>query len=200
MPDPVGVRPAGRAERTCAIVKFLQVFYVLDRTHRLLWVGGDWDDFAAQNEGDLARASRVLSSHLEDHLVGTETQDVMRGVLDDVLALKRSFRIEYRCDSPTLRRDMRMTITAMRADRLLVTHDLLDARSFPPIGPGWTWLPGAFDCKCSFCCGLRRADGWVDPFTTGKRHPELVDYGVCPACRAMIDRERTRIRKAGRVN
>lgn len=181
------------------IVKFQQVFYVLDSTHHLLWVGGDWDDYAAENRGGLARSSRVLGTRLMDQIAGTETREVMVGILTDVLETKRSFRMEYRCDNPCQRRDMRMTVTPMRHDRLMVTHDLRDARSFPSIGPGWRWQPGAWDCKCSFCGSLRRISGWVDPFETGQRHPEVVEFAVCPACRSMVERERARIRKAGRA-
>lgn len=172
---------------------------MLDPEHTLLWVGGDWDDHATANQGGLARASRVLGSRLSDHFADEETRAVMAGILEDVCETKRTFRMEYRCDSPVQRRDLRMTVTPMRADRLLVTHDLLDAQSFPAIGPGWRFQPGAYDCKCSFCCALRRTDGWVDPFTTGNRHPEVVDYAICPDCHAIIGRERIRMRKAGRV-
>ena len=189
-----GFRP-----RVAAIVKCQQVFYVLDSLYRLLWIGGDWDDFAAENLGGAARASRVLGTNLMDHVAGTEAQEVMADILNDVQETKRSFRMEYRCDSPEQRRDMRMTVTPMRHDRLMVTHDLRDARSLPAVGPGWRWEKGAWDCKCSFCGFLRRTDGWVDPFETGLRHPEVVDYGVCPTCRQVIAKELERIRKAGRA-
>jgi hypothetical protein len=191
-------RPERWSERACVIVKWQQVFYVLDSAHRLLWVGGDWDDFAALNDGAPARASRVLGTRLTDHLAGVEMQETMHALLSDVCAMKRTLRIGCRCDSPTQRRDMRMTITPLRDDRLMVTHDLLDAQTLPSIGRGWSYLPGAFDCKCSLCGALRRRNVWADPFCTGQRHPELVDYDICPGCREMIGRERARIRRAGR--
>ena len=172
---------------------------MLDSSQRVLWVGGDWDDFAADNRGTAARASKVLGTRLPDHMAGQATQQVLSGVLTDVLELKRAFRVDCRCDSPSVRRHMRMTVTPMRADRLMVTHDLRDAQNLPKLGQGWHWQPGARDCKCSFCCALRRGKAWVDPFATGEPHPEAVDFDICPDCRATIDRERTRIRKAGRA-
>lgn len=162
-------------------------------------MGGDWDDFALQNEGGLARAARVLETNLFDHVAGDDTRQALTGILTDVLSVGRTFRMEYRCDAPGIMRDLRMTVTPLRDQRLLLTHDLLDARSLPPTGPVPRYVAGAAACKCSFCNAVREGAKWIDPFDSLTPHPAEVDYAVCPTCRSSIEDERTRIRKAGRV-
>jgi hypothetical protein len=186
--------PGGRA-----IVKFAQVFYVLDRDHRVLWVGGDWDDFARANHGGQAGSARVLGTPLDRHIAGEATMTVLRDILGAVQETGRTFRIPVRCDAPDLRRDLRMTVTPMSGGRVLLAHDLLDAQGFDRIGPGWAHDPGAMACKCSFCCALRTEGRWLDPLAEGLSHPLLVDYDVCPECRRAVTLEIARIRKAGRA-
>ena len=45
-------------------MKFLQVYAVVDTEYRLLWVGGEWDEFALQNAAQHALANNVLSTSL----------------------------------------------------------------------------------------------------------------------------------------
>jgi len=170
-------------------LKFLQVYAVVDTEHRLLWVGGEWDEFALQNAGKASTANAVLSTSLMSYIAGEESRHQTARLIDTVLTSKKPVRLEYRCDSPSMARKFLLTIQPMKDNRALMVHDLRDAWHFsPPLRP-WHYDGAAADCKCSFCGDVRLegATGWETCDDLRERHPTLVTYDVCPRCRAAVD-------------
>lgn len=170
-------------------MKFQQVFAVVDSEYRLLWVGGEWDEFALQNAAQHALANHVLSTSLMSHIAGDETRQLLARMLETVLSLKRPLRVEYRCDSPSLARAYMLTIQPMKDDRALMVHDLKDAWHFSPPLNIWHYDPNAKDCKCSFCGSVRfeGAADWTNCDDIGDRHPTHVHYQVCGLCKVSVD-------------
>lgn len=155
----------------------------------MLWVGGEWDEFALQNAGKGSTANAVLSTSLLAHIAGDVTRRMTARLIDTVLTTRRPLRLEYRCDSPSMARKFLLTIQPMKDDRALMVHDLRDAWHFsPPLRP-WRHDANAPDCKCSFC-GDVRLEGttvWETCDELRERHPTAVTYDVCQNCRAAID-------------
>jgi hypothetical protein len=170
-------------------VKFLQTYLVVDSLYRILWVGGDWDDFADQNGGgEVATATRVLSTSLLSHVADARTREHVLTIVDTVLGEQAAFHLRYRCDSPAMKRDLLMSVTPMREQRVLMTHDLIDLQPMPRPAAPWDHAPGAKAQKCSFCCAVCRPGGrWSDPFRARLPHPRAVDYTVCPRCEERIE-------------
>lgn len=165
-------------------MKFQQVYAVVDTRYRLLWVGGEWDEFALQNAAQKALANSVLSTSIMSHIVGEETRLVTQRLIDVVLEHKRPLRMDYRCDSPRMARIFQLTIQPMKDDRALMVHDLRDAWHFsPPLRP-WSFHPEAEDMKCSFCGDVRFAGQkeWKTCEEIGENHPENVNYEICVSC------------------
>lgn len=169
-------------------MKFLQVYAVVDTEYRLLWVGGEWDEFALQNAAQHALANNVLSTSLMSHIAGDESRTITARLIDTVLTTKRPLRVEYRCDSPSMARLFLLTIQPMKDDRALMVHDLKDAWHFSPPLNMWHYDPAARDCKCSFCGDIRfeAAADWTRCDDIGDRHPTHVFYEVCPACQGAV--------------
>lgn len=169
-------------------MKFLQVYAVVDSSYRLLWVGGEWDEFALQNAAQNAVANAVLSSSIMDHIVGDETREITARIIDLVMETKKPLRMEYRCDSPSMARKFLLTVQPMKENRVLMVHDLRDAWHFsPPLQP-WHFDSAASDCKCSFC-GAVKLDGtedWVSCDDIGEKHPARVLYEVCQSCATYV--------------
>lgn len=169
-------------------MKFLQVYAVVDTEFRLLWVGGEWDEFALQNAAQHALANDVLSTSLMAHIAGDETRRLTADLINTVLKTKRPLRLQYNCDSPSMARVFQLTIQPMKDDRALMVHDLKDAWHFSPPLNRWHYDPTARDCKCSFCgkvCFGDTAD-WISCDDIGDRHPSHVTYEVCPSCRGAV--------------
>lgn len=169
-------------------MKFLQVYAVVDTEFRLLWVGGEWDEFALQNAAQQAVANHVLSTSLMSHIAGDSTRRLTARLIETVLTTKRPLRMQYRCDSPSMARLFQLTIQPMKDDRALMVHDLKDAWHFSPPLNMWHYDPVAGDCKCSFCGSIRfEAEGdWTSCDDIGDRHPTRVYYDVCPSCQVAV--------------
>jgi hypothetical protein len=169
-------------------VKFLQVYAVVDKDYHLLWVGGEWDEFAMQNAGK-STANSVLSTSLLAYIAGEETRTLTARLIDTVVSLKRPLRLEYRCDSPSMARKFMLTIQPMKDDRALLVHDLRDAWHFsPPLKP-WHFDADAPDCKCSMCGNVRLqgTSVWETCDELRDRHPTRVTYDICPTCLAAAE-------------
>lgn len=169
-------------------MKFQQVYAVVDSEYRLLWVGGEWDEFALQNAAQQALANHVLSTSLMSHIAGDQTRQLVARLIETVLTTKRPLRLEYRCDSPNIGRAYLLTIQPMKDERALMVHDLRDAWHFSPPLNTWHYDPNAAECKCSFCGDIRFAGAadWTSCDEIGERHPSHVTYDVCKKCRAAV--------------
>ncbi|TKD15697.1 hypothetical protein FBT96_15815 [Rhodobacter capsulatus] len=177
-------------------MKFQQVYYVLDPESRILWIGGDWDEFALANGGAAARSNLMLATPLARHVAGETTRAALARMIAAVREVGAPLRIDYRCDSPTLLRRVQLTIQPMKDDRVLMVHDLRDARSFAQALPRWQADERAAAQKCSFCGAVKLpGHGWTFAEDLGTRHPQAVDYAVCPGCAAQIDTVVTRLRQ-----
>jgi len=169
-------------------LKFQQVYYVLDPDGRILWIGGEWDEFALSNGGSSARSERVLATPLESHVAGAPTRQALARMIGAVREMGEPLKIDYRCDSPNMLRRFQLTIQPMKDNRVLMVHDLRDARTFEESLPHWRAEDAAPARKCSFCGAVHLPDlGWNFAEDLGARHPEAVDYIVCPGCAAQID-------------
>lgn len=169
-------------------MKFQQVYAVVDSEYRLLWVGGEWDEFALQNAAQHALANHVLSTSLLSHNAGDDTRRLVARMIETVLQTRRPLRLDYRCDSPSMARAYLLTIQPMKDERALMVHDLKDAWHFSPPLNIWHYDPQASDCKCSFCGDIRfgTATEWTSCDDIGDRHPTHVFYDVCRRCAGMV--------------
>ena len=169
-------------------LKFLQSFCVVDSMLRILWVGGDWDDFAKRNGGVAILAGDVLSNRLTQYITDIETADAVVQMVSSVIETQGVLRMDYRCDAPHELRRFRLTIKPMKNRRAILVHELRDALKLDPPMTEWAFDPAARAKKCSVC-GLVHLPGkvWSDPAHPGGRHPEFVSYTTCPACTVRIE-------------
>lgn len=168
-------------------MKFQQNFCVVDSALRVLWVGGDWDEFALRNGGAGCVANAVLSTRLTAHIVDVRTADAVANMVNAVLDLQRPLKIDYRCDSPEEIRRFRMTIQPMKDGRALMVHDLHDAERLAVPMTLWRFDPTARSLKCSMCCAVTVGGDWVDPAQTPEDHPSKVAYTLCPNCDTRVE-------------
>jgi hypothetical protein len=162
-----------------------EVSYWLDAHDRICKVAGPWDEFARRNDGEEVVTARILGRPLEEFIVGEPTRMYMGVLLDAVRLLGHPVEKEYRCDSPTERRFMRMWISR-DGEYLRVDHWILRTESKPGSFPVQPADPGRRHLlRCSVCNRYRVGARWVedqdlpDP-TPGESIP--VVYAVCPDC------------------
>lgn len=184
---PCRLSVAGQHETTGQIVS-----YWLEPADRIVKVNSLWDQFALANGGE----NRLLSSEIQgrrvfDFITGDQTRMYLEALLQHARFLNRSISRNYRCDSPTLKRFMSMSITPVTASLVQLDHTLLKCEPFEqPIAyrhepdPQAQALP-----SCSVCTRLLIKGSWLSPedaeilglLTFSK--PVPVTYRICPSCR-----------------
>lgn len=168
--------------------------YQINSADCITSVSGSWDLFAAANGGG-TRATNVVGHSLWDFVVHNATRQVYRDLITRVRG-GRPVTFSYRCDSPTLRRFMQMTMSPGACGS--VTFDSWTLRTEPRDAPAVTISPdirtGDLLRVCGWCKRVAVADNeWVEIEIAvdrlglmADRSPVGVTHGMCPACFARV--------------
>ena len=170
--------------------------WTIDRENVITSVGGDWDAFAAGNEAAALCGSSVVGRSLFEFIDGEETQRIYRLLLRRVRALDAPILVPFRCDSPEMRRYMRLEIEPLRERAVEFRGVLVAAEPRPHLRLLARNAPRSEPLlvSCSFCLRIRLPDDeWVEAedavvrlgLLARERIPRLA-HGVCPACKAKL--------------
>jgi hypothetical protein len=168
--------------------------YWLDADDRIIHVSRSWDPFARENGGDQALAAQVVGRSIHEFVADDPTRMWIQAVLS--LARTRGTAVErpYRCDSPTERRFMSMTVIPEQGGKLRVDHVLLatEPRIRPvTIRPAAAAVPD-LAMRCSICGRVKTDGEWREADEPGgpvDGTPEIiVAYTVCKACQFLPPR------------
>jgi len=167
-------------------------------------VGGGWDSFAAENGAAGLAGKAVVGRALHEFIAGDEMLRIHRHLLRAVRAHQEPLSLPFRCDSPDVRRHMRLEMRSAGGDAVEFRAVLLRAEKRPhlrlldPTEPRST----ALVVSCSFCHKIREGEGagdWLEVDTAAERmgllissRPPRLAHGVCPACRTRLLRLRDR--------
>lgn len=176
------------------------LYYCLDAADRIIEIGGNWDGFAASNQGQQAMTRQILGTYLHEHIVDDNSRMFIYTILHGVRTLNRPATRPYRCDSPTLKRFMQMTVTPLENGVLRVSHHLLRTEALShPLNfhaanhriPTAHWEKAIV--RCSMCNQVKIDQSWLTPENALEKQPEVarmasipVIYTVCPQCFAGI--------------
>jgi hypothetical protein len=166
--------------------------YTVDAEDRILSVSGRWVAFARENGAPELDARTVLGRSLWDFVAGEEIRSLYRAVFARVRSLDVPILLPFRCDSPGLRRYMRLVVSPLRDGRLRIDAVpvreevrrhlvLLEASA----DRGGTPVPMCDQCKRILTPGGE----WLEPEDAAVRMrllasdpvPDLA-HGVCPRC------------------
>jgi hypothetical protein len=169
--------------------------YVIDEHDHLVKVDGGYYRFAAENGWDGAGAS--LGRTLWDFVAGEELQKLQRMLLRRIRGEVRSVELPFRCDGPTVRREMDVRIAARSSGRLV----LFSARPrseerrprFQPLLAADAPRSEETLTMCGWCDRFLVGEEWVEVEEAAARlglfqRTELpaIAHGVCPDCGEML--------------
>ena len=170
--------------------------YRLDREDVIQWVDRGWDAFAAQNGAPALVAASVVGRPLFDFLTGSETRHIYTMLLRGVRDSGRPVSIPFRCDGPTLRRSMELTIAPDTGGALLLSARLLDRTEQPEmalLAAQPARAADSFVLMCSWCKRVEVEGAWSDVEAAVQRlrlfelaSPPQITHGMCPACEQEI--------------
>jgi hypothetical protein len=165
---------------------------VIDAADRFTEVNDRWVTFAAENASPHLTRDTVLGRPLWDFITGEETRQLYRGVLTNVRRTGRTVELPFRCDSPRVRRFLRMAISPLPDGSVRFE---IRAEREEPREPVFLLDPAARRSDelvtiCAWCKHVRLPHGeWVATENAVHRlrlfERELMpslSHGMCPSC------------------
>ena len=158
------------------------VSYTLDDDDVIVEVEGDW----SMVEGD------VIGSSIWTHVRSEGLRDLYRRLFERTRG-GESIVFDYRCDSPTHRRYMRMTVE--RADELLRLKSTLlrEVERDAPLAVVAASRGQTLISRCSVCNAYGVGARWTDITDAVTAHrllsddrPVRVVHSVCPTCHGSL--------------
>lgn len=185
-----------------------EIAYVVDMDGNISNVGQPgWRKFAGENKGqDIADESSVVGKSILDYVQGDDVKDSYRRFLVALRNPKSDcVEFDFRCDSPSVRRDLRMIISPIRSAGIhlgyLFQCLIMDAKARPPISLfDAELLSGAnqydqslpFLSLCSYCQKVRDKSNeddlttpWLEAeeyYRRGGNSDVRISHGICPEC------------------
>lgn len=171
------------------------VTYRIDRRDQIDSVSESWTQFANLNHGGPAAAD-VVGQPLWDFVSDDMTRQVYRDLITRVRS-GRTVAFSYRCDSPTARRFMRMTMSPS-ADAA-VTFDSLTVK-VEPREPAWipagTVRADYLLRICGWCKRVALVEHWVEIEVAVEelevlagQSPAGITHAMCPDCFSRVSAE-----------
>lgn len=184
--------------------------YVTDRDGVLRLIGlPRWNRFADEVGAPDICGERIVGRSIFEMIGGRQVKDVARALHESVWRGQRDEIVfSYRCDAPTLKRNMRMAITPVRANGdiagVLYQSHLLWETQRPPMdvfnparrapGSGSAEAEARVVRLCSYCHDVAWPPGqltgadveaWIPPeeyYRRGADADILVSHAICPRC------------------
>lgn len=163
--------------------------YFLDTEDRIVSVTGNWDDFAINNGGEDLLAESIKGQSIWDFITGDPTRMWFDVLLQKAKLRKEAVERPYRCDSPDLKRFMKMRIY-YEQDHLVIENYLLgtEVKDKPSYITGLTnnaqlnRLNTHF--RCSACGRIRFSGYWQEPgdIPQSDQLRLHVTYVICDDC------------------
>ena len=165
------------------------IVYVLDHQDRIISVSGAWDKFADENNGTNLSSKDVCGRPLWDFVTGDATRMWLEAIFQYARLLGTSVVRPYRCDSPDLKRFMRMRIDFEQGGILTVEHEIMatEPRSAPVLIQYGANTLRKTRQRCSIC-GRVNSGGWQEPLEEHADESDgiIVIYTVCEDCYRLI--------------
>jgi hypothetical protein len=170
--------------------------YRVDAADILVDVDARWLAFAQENGAPELTEDTVVGRLLWEFVAGEELCQLYLAIHARVRSAGKPVVLPFRCDSPTLQRHMRMTITGEEAGHL--QYECLLVRAVPRRGGGALDdarpRSNAFLTMCS-CCKrtLLEPLGWLEVEDVSARlglfeteHVPKLRHTLCPECKKIL--------------
>ena len=165
--------------------------YELDAQIRIISVDERWSEFAIANAAPELAKSQLIGQPLLAHISDRSTAHLYEQLFDKVLRTQRAVSVPFRCDSPSLRRFLELSIEPRVPEGIRLRTTLLrtEPRSAVPLLERTANRQGHPIRMCSFCKRVEAFGSWHEVEDTvaalrmfeGATVPPIT-HGVCPAC------------------
>jgi len=174
------------------VISWGMLSYTVDALDRIVEIEGAWDEFAAANGCPGLTRAVVRGRVLFDFVTGAEAQELSRLFLARARA-GRVVDVGFRCDSPSLRRFLRLALHPEAAGRVRCASILVrqEVRPPQPLLDAASPRSQASVRICGWCKKVDARGAWKEVedaadelrLMEGDAFPQL-SHAICPTCRA----------------
>lgn len=170
------------------------VCYRVDAEDKLIRFNEEWDRFALANDAPELESRRLYGRRVWDFVSDPAT----RGLYQDLLRRARDGRspvFPFRCDSPELKRTLRMTLRRRDAGEVefVVEEVLVEPRPYAALLDRRAPREGRLVRACGWCRKIWSGAGWVEIEEAVARLGLMaegvvppVSHGICGPCEARL--------------
>ena len=135
--------------------------YRIDHHDRILQVSDSWRRFAVENNAPV-KVLEAVGDSLWDHIYDSGTQDLYSLLLDSVRLSQQPLSFPYRCDSPSVKRFMAMTMVCEPLEEVLFHSEVvaLEPLSHEISVTNWSALRIREVHICSSCRKVKVGAQW----------------------------------------
>jgi hypothetical protein len=163
-------------------------YYRLDKNNLIFDVNSSWNKFASENEGQSVFSENVVGRNIFEFIKGDPTRMWYETII--TLARMQGNVVErpYRCDSPDLKRFMRMRIIPESDSILRLEHEVI---GIEPRGSSVNFEFNRvgrpdYRLRCSICGRIRDGEEWKEAGHGNEELHIVVIYGVCDDCLQLL--------------
>ncbi len=176
-----------------AQVNSLPFVYRIDADDIIIYVNHPWIVFAKDN-GAASLAKEVLGSLLWDHLCSSEVVTIYRALVRRAREEPRPRTFLFRCDSPTARREMKMTIEPLPNHHVEFRCHLLREEPHEAIPLLDTLANRSAEHlrMCAWCLRVK-LHGWLELEEAisilgllEEKMPPQISHGICERCKDAV--------------
>jgi hypothetical protein len=169
----------------------------INRADIIEFVNDAWVRFAGEC-GSPTLPHVVIGTSLWRHITGSEAVHLYRQLLAKVRETNAEVSVPFRCDSPTMRRFMRMKITPLPQGQVefstWIEREEPYLRSIPLLDPFAPKDQGKLLRMCSWCKKIENDGSWLEIEEAVERLglfdklplPEIT-HGICDGCLKMME-------------
>jgi hypothetical protein len=170
--------------------EYRDIVYRLDDQDHIVFLNDEWDQFAAANAGESIASHRVLYRSLWDFVTDINTREIYRHALVRSRGGQR-LRFCFRCDSPSRRRLLEMTIGRGPDETTEFRTHLLteEARTPQPLLEATAPRSSDLIRMCGWCKKVFVGGGWKEVEEAVSRlalfeRPVMpgITHGICESC------------------
>lgn len=167
-----------------------EIVYRLDASDLIVAVSESWDPFARANAGEQVTAQAVVGRPLWDFVTDPTTREIYRQVLVRIRG-GSPVQFTFRCDSPTCRRRLEMTVTATGDGGVEFRSRTLaiEARAAQPLVGASATEGSELLRVCGWCKRVDVDGQWLEVEEAmaalqllERLVPPPITHGICPAC------------------
>lgn len=155
--------------------------YIIDKDNKIIWTNLEWDIFLKNNDGSQSvNSNNILGENIFKYIISDETRMFYDIIFNYVRISGNKKILDFRCDSPDLKRYMRMILEPHENKKIKISCELIKTEHQSK--KYFFYNIFSLYKKCSVCgkVSLNNKE-WMEPSIEKNRINAV--YSICDSCK-----------------